>query len=327
MADALKEAEFSEARIDQVRSDAKTLMEREGLSRAKAARDLGVGESTLSAWLTGSYNGRNSQVAMDVQRWITARLQRAATAARQPAGPGYVQTRTSAAIAALLEHAQYAPDFALVLGDPGLGKTTTAHAYQRTAHNVWMITCQPTTGSANMVVADVAEALAVGHPGVTAPRLSKLIGKFLTGRDALLIVDEAQNLNSTALDQLRSFYDLAQCGLVLMGNRSILRALEGGSRRSADFAQLYSRVGQRLDRRKPAADDIEQILTAWGIEDQAVRRVARAVARKPGALRTMNKVLRQAHQRARLDDGPVTELHMIQSAAQLGDEKPLELDA
>jgi hypothetical protein len=40
----------------------------------------------------------------------------------------------------------------------------------------------------------------------------------------------------------------------------------------------------------------------------------------------MTKVLRQAHMRARGEDRVVTASDMINAAAQLGDEKPLELE-
>ena len=156
--------------------------------------------------------------------------------------------------------------------------------------------------------------------------LCKMVVRKLVNLQALLIVDEAQHLSSQALDQLRAFHDLAQCGIALLGNHSIFRRLEGGTR-SADYAQLFSRVGMRLDRKKPHSDDIEALLDGWAIEDKSVRRVARAVARRPGALRAMTKVLRQAHLRANADGGPVSEAHMIAAARQLGDDKPLEMEA
>jgi DNA transposition AAA+ family ATPase len=259
---------------------------------------------------------------------MTARLAAASVKQASVRGPGFVKTRSSDAFGALLEHAQYTPDFSVIVGAPGVGKTETARAYQRAGHNVWLVTSQPTSGSANSLVADVAGALELTSNGGlhTAALMSKVILRKLTGLQALLIVDEAQHLSSQALDQLRTFHDLAQCGIALLGNHSIFRRLEGGTR-SADYAQLFSRVGMRLDRKKPHSDDIEALLDGWQIEDRAVRRVARAVARRPGALRAMTKVLRQAHLRANAEGGPVSEAHMIAAARQLGDEKPLEMEA
>ena len=328
MVDELKESDFDEARTQQVRSETREMMEQLGLSAAKASRDIGVGQSTLTAWLAGNYAGANAKVAVQAQRWLNARRTHAETVMRAPNGPAYVRTRTSEAFVNVFEHAQYAPDFAVIVGQPGLGKTTTARAYVRTAHNTWMITCQPSMATISAVVTELGETLGIVLPGngLSISSACRQIVKRLSGLQALLLVDEAQHLSAPALDQLRSIHDLAGCGVVLMGNPAILRNLEGG-RRSADFAQLFSRVGQRLVRHQPALDDIEAILNGWGIEDAAVRRVARAVARRPGALRAMDKVLRQAHMRAAAEGVALGEAHMVASVQALGDDKPLEIAA
>ena len=325
MGEDLKEEDFTEERIAEVRTAARELMDREGMSITQAGKEVGIG-STFSMFMNGNYPGKNNAVALKVQRWLTARQSQAATAAKLPSSPAFILTRTAKKFGDLFEHAHYAPDFGVVLGEPGLGKTTAARAYTRTTPSAWMMTCQPVTGSAYGMLSELSDTLGVGQQDIHGYKLSRLITRKLSGLRGLLIVDEAQHLTVPALDQLRSFHDAAGCGIVLMGNPSIMRNLEGG-RRSADYAQLFSRIGQRINQRKPASDDIEAILTAWAIEDAAVRKVARAVARKPGALRTMDKVLRQAHLRAQAEGVPVEERHMLQSAQQLGDEKPLEIDA
>jgi DNA transposition AAA+ family ATPase len=328
MGDDLKETDFNDARIAEVRAAVRQMMAQHNLSNSVVAREAGVGESTFAAFLGEKYQGKNSTQALTLQRWLTARHASAAVKQQGPRGPDFVRTRTSEAFGALLEHAQFTPDFSVIVGDPGIGKTMTARTYTRNGHNVWMITAQPLAGSASALVNALAEALGVTDQMVygLSTSLSKAIQRRLKAIQSLLIVDEAQHLSSQALDQLRTYHDLCECGVALLGNHSIFRQLEGGTR-SADYAQLFSRVGMRIVKKRPHSDDIEALLEAWGITDNAVRKVARAVARRPGALRTMTKVLRQAHLRARAEDRAVTAADMINAAAQLGDEKPLELDA
>ncbi len=60
------------------------------------------------------------------------------------------------------------------------------------------------------------------------------------------------------------------------------------------LAQIQSRIGYRILRRAPAAGDAEAICDAWGLEDGEARRAALALARLPGALRTLVKTLQIA---------------------------------
>jgi DNA transposition AAA+ family ATPase len=119
-------------------------------------------------------------------------------------------------------------------------------------------------------------------------RIARLIKQRLIGTRALIIVDEAQHLSTEMLDQLRAFHDQAEIGIALVGNSAVIGRLEGG-RRSSEYAQLYSRVVMRLNRREPKRADVEALMDAWSVEDAEVRKALRAVAKQGGALRSCNK--------------------------------------
>lgn len=124
-------------------------------------------------------------------------------------------------------------------------------------------------------------------------RFFRAIGRKLQSSQALIIVDEAQHLDTKALEQLRAFHDIFGLGIALIGNEKVYARLEGG-KREAEFAQLFSRVGFRITQAKPKPGDICSLLAAWGITDKEELRFCKAIAGKPGALRVLTKTLQVA---------------------------------
>lgn len=287
-----------------LRAEATAAIKADALSVQRAAREVGVGGSTLSAWLNGTYSGDDDAVGAKVGAWLDARRARAATRAAMPRDPGFVPTPSARAFLGVLDHAQHTPDLALVSGGAGVGKTTAAREYARTNPNVFLLTAQPAMRDAGprMVLDELAEAL-----GVREARSSQKIVRALVARlrdtRALVVIDEAQNLSTRALDQVRSVHDLAEVGVALVGNEEVHGRLEGTAR-TPDYAQLFSRVGMRISRPASRSEDVEALLDAWGVAREGdVRPVLRDVARECGALRGAVKTLRLAHRMLGADEG------------------------
>ena len=62
-----------------------------------------------------------------------------------------------------------------------------------------------------------------------------------------------------------------------MGNESVYANLSG--RRSAEFAQLFSRVGMVLQLRKTSAADVEALAGQWGVKEKPAAAISPAKAK------------------------------------------------
>lgn len=259
---------------------------------ARIAPETGVAYPTLSAWRNGTYTGNNKRITAQVQSWLASRAAHQRTSASLPQAPAFVMTRTASRIWEVLEFAQTLPDLAVIAGGAGIGKTSAAHGYRHQAPNVWICTMEPCHTTVSSALGAIAATLDIGWSNGAA-QTSEAIKRRLKNSRGLLIVDEAQHLPPAALDQVRSIHDLAQVGIVFMGNETVFGRF-GADRRTPQFAQLFSRIGQRFKRDRPLKADIDALMTAWNLTDDAVRHFVQGIAQMPGGARGMTKALRMA---------------------------------
>lgn len=285
-------------------------LQTEGMSFKAQAAESGITYGTFTNFIGNTYAGDNDRVAASIDKWLKARDERAATAAIIPMGPSFVETATSNHLMGIFTYAQTAPDIVVAAGGAGIGKTITARQYQRTRPNVHVVTMRPTTAGTHNMLAEIAEVMSVEER--SANKLARAIGRKVSGSNALIILDEAQHLQPTALDEIRSLFDAWSVGIALVGNETVYSRLEGQGRQ-ASLAQLYSRVGMRLTQPRTRPEDVEALLGAWGIDDPASVALLRKIATKPGALRGMVKTIRLA-----TVAGGATPANIRAAAAQLG---------
>lgn len=287
----MAEQTFSEEEMEAIRASVRAIIENEGLTQTAVAKDAGIAYGTFTGWLAGNYQGNNDKVAGQVQIWLVSREEKKRATAQVPRAPGFIVTPSAARFTETLRFAQVMPEIAVIAGGAGIGKTVSARNYTETTSNVWLATMDPSTANVNPMLTEIAAVL--GLIEKNCAKLPRAIGDKISGTGGLLIVDEAQHLNTVALDMLRALYDRHQVGIALIGNEAVYARLEGGSRKAA-FAQLFSRIGERVTQARPKADDMCALIKAWGVTDKEEIRLLKAIAAKPGALRGMTKVLQLA---------------------------------
>lgn len=279
-------------------ADLRALAIAEGLTRSEASRRADVPLGTLSPWYDGTYNGVYANVTERVRKWLNAYAEAKAAQLSLPTGPGFIQTPTAKRLTEALLYAQTMPEFTVATMGAGVGKTMTARNYVATRPHAYIATMRPSTAARHAMLQELALTLDVFERNPA--RLDRAIGAKLkrNGRHTLLILDEAQNLSDEAVNQLRYLNDEFGCGIALLGNEAVYRrfgTMLHDDKHDDASAQIQRRIGLRILQRQAIAGDVDAFLDGWSIDDAECRRLGHAIARKPGALGQLDKVLRLAH--------------------------------
>lgn len=318
MTDDQEPRKYSEEQQKELRRQLLDIVSAERMTKKALSDQVGVPYGTFSSWLGGTYQADGSSIADKARNWLDARPERERFRVIRPS-TRFVLTPTAEAVHQRLFYAHNLPDIVPIVGEPGLGKTEAIRDYAAKDPHVYVITAEPAMDKISVMLSAIALAVGAYQNG-RSYMTSRSIAKKLQEKPSLIIIDDAQHFTSEMLDQLRTYYDQCRCGIALVGNRGILKNLEGGSRR-AEYAHLFRRAGLRLNRMKPETQDVTMLLDAWGVEDQAIRKRLRAIAHQPGALGVMHKIWSIAELMARGEDRPLT-LTDVEDAYQQSTDQP-----
>ncbi len=214
----------------------KKYKEETGRTQAAIARELGISESALSGFLSGSY-----KTPWTICEKVAA-LQKVSEKKKvAPKEPGYAPTSVSRIVTNAIRYCHIQGKIAVVYGDAGVGKTMAVKQYLKENGLAVGITISPTYASITGVNELLAEQVGV-RERVARKITSEIIGK-LRGSGRVLIIDEAQHLTVRTLNHLRCISDESGVGIALVGNDEVYTKMKGSGR--ADFAQLFSRIGMR----------------------------------------------------------------------------------
>jgi DNA transposition AAA+ family ATPase len=214
-------------------------MQEHGLSQANAAKLIGIGESTFSRYLSGNYPNPET-----IERKMTDLLEKEEirnTAVGIQDVP-FALTSISEQIMQTLEYARIKRNISVIYGDAGVGKTRTMREWAKGKTDVIRLTASPALGNPKSFFKYLGRELKTVKGGCIDDLYLELCDR-LTGSDKMIIIDEAQHLKLTTLENLRGIQETANIAVVLIGNEMIYSKMVG--RQQAEFAQLFSRIGWR----------------------------------------------------------------------------------
>lgn len=275
-----------------VRSAVQKEMQEAGMTQAQVSKETGINQARLNQWLKGSYKGNTRKIDEEMAKWLESRRARAASANQLPSTPDFVEMPSAKRIRACFSYCQMAGDMGLVYGAAGVGKTETAEDYKKRTPSVWIATMSPDCRSAATALEEISDAVGVEHVSGAA-RMRRAVERRVKDTQGLLIIDDAQALGIEALDSIRSIHDRTGIGVVLCGNEQVFARMTGGNR-AAYLDRLYSRIGKRVQLRRPTKRDVEMLIDAWGVKGDTARGLLRKIGSGGGALRRINKVMRVA---------------------------------
>ena len=215
-------------------------VERHAISAATLARALGV-KSSVVAMLLADVNkippGPRHTLLRDAERWCAGDArERALRQAR------FIPTPATRLVRGLVRVVAETRVGGVIVGGPGLGKSygLDAAAAELPGKVVILRADTDSRGGKGLLR---AVASAVGLP-IGETLAAKVAAQVLREAASVIAIDEAQLLTTSALEALRTVFDLSGTGLVLCAT-SLGRALD--TQREPLLAPLVSRFGVRLD--------------------------------------------------------------------------------
>lgn len=293
---------FTEGEHEALRASVKKLIS-PALTQAEIGRQSEIPSSTLSQYLSDRYPSDPDAIATKLHKWVKARERALEVQSRLPVAPLYQPMKTSADIAAKLGYARQAGRIVSICGSPGVSKTSTAIQFKHETPRTWMAAMDPSTRGVNTCLVEILAAMGEPDARGTPQALARRIVQRVMEAESLIIVDEAQHLSDQSVEQLRAINDKVRSaggkvGIALMGNQlAYSRMAHDGSRPA--FAQVSSRMAQRMWIVNPLPADVKMLAEAWAeanneILTPAALAYCQQIAARPGGLRNVEMSMEAA---------------------------------
>lgn len=222
-----------------IREQAIRYIEQHKISQVHFGKLVGMGESTTSRWLKGTYPSPEKLDAK-VKEFLEKEAVRETITETKDIQ--FTMTAISKQIIGALEYGRIQRTISVVYGDAGIGKTRTMREWAADKTDVIIVTANPAVKSPKGFFKLLAKRLKTTASGSIDDIVMDIMDKLAVS-DRTIIIDEAQHLVRETLELVRSINDATGTAITLMGNEVVYAKMLG--RQQAEFAQLFTRIGMR----------------------------------------------------------------------------------
>ncbi|MFV0351713.1 MAG: AAA family ATPase [Oscillospiraceae bacterium] len=245
-------------------------------NQSKAAANIGINKTIISLYINSNYGpasdfGKGDLVGTEAKLAEYFLIQDARAQHPTRTSPSriedgrYVPTTISEQVYKAIRYCQLEKGIMMLHGDSGIGKTMGAGQYVRDNPSTAIyISVTPTTGALSRFIRALAQKLRIAESRNQWAMVEEIQAK-LRGSNKVLIIDEAQNLKYTTMEEIRDWttpdpIDFTPgIGIVLIGNPEMHRRMSRG-RYSDRYDQQENRCRPMpLSRRQITKDDVKKI--------------------------------------------------------------------
>ncbi|WP_410677822.1 AAA family ATPase [Avibacterium paragallinarum] len=271
-------------------------MQTQGLTQGQIAKAIGKSITTVSQYLKGNYNGKTDEIDDAVARLLQREKDKVVE--RRFNGE-FVETYAAQRCLDAIYTAHAEGEIVVIVGAAGLGKTQALKHYVSQNPETLFIEVNPSFNP-KVLLKKLCRQAGLSENGVNYELFDRITEKLGEGR--LIVVDEAELLNTKCLEYLRRIHDLTGCGLVMAGMPKLIVNLKGVY---GDLAQLYSRSGVLCDLQNALEKEDIDMLAEQGLGTGEFNDLLYKVSK--GNARRLNKLMRGVIRVAEMHGKPISE--------------------
>lgn len=229
----------------QLLNELKELIQEQEISQKDLAKKLDYSQSAVNTYLNEKYDGNLDEFEAVLSKFLQMSRERKS---HKKIRFNFVKTSVANKFFNVARACQLNSEIGLCVGSSGLGKTTAIKNYAQTHSGVIVIDPDEKISTRTLLML-IGRALRLKmNNNMSCQEFTEILVERLKGSEYLIIIDEAENINSSCFRTLRKIHDRCDftCGLLFVGTERLSGNLV---RMQGEFSYVTNRLGyiEKLD--------------------------------------------------------------------------------